>query len=222
MVESSDTSESKELPRGALPVLGLLAVAGLVLAGLRYGIGASILGFAALALLAVVGLAFRAVQSITEPDDDTLLVEDALSPAEAQKVMALRALKDLDYERSIGNVNDEDYRTLETQYREDAKRAMRAVDEERAARRARAEELAREALDAAARDDANEDEEAEPPSSKRAVEATPTPAEAPVSRRKRPSSATVTCAKCGTQNDRDAKFCKECAAKLEANAEATE
>ncbi|MGZ3450953.1 MAG: zinc ribbon domain-containing protein [Polyangiales bacterium] len=153
--------------------------------GWRFGIGVSIIILAALALLTVIGMSFRAVQGLTEPDLDAD-VEDAPTPAEMQKRSALKALKDLEYERSIGNILDEDYRELEGRYREEAKRAMRAVDAEREGLRARAEELAQEALSAAN--------------------------EQPKPKKKKPNK--VECPKCGTENDPDAKFCKECAVKL--------
>jgi hypothetical protein len=187
----------KDMPGWAGGLLGAGIASILAVIGVRFGIGVSIIILASIALLAVIGMSFRAVQGLTEPDVDAD-VEDAPTPAEMQKRAALRALKDLEYERSIGNIVEEDFRELEGRYREEAKRAMRAVDEERRELRARAEELAREALE-----DAEQEEKPKAPAKK-----------------KKPSK--VECPKCGTENDPDAKFCKECAVKLrEDDAEAT-
>lgn len=169
--------------------LGLVVV---VAIGLRFGIGASFVLLAGAALLTVVWMAFRAVQTIVEPTDDDLVAhQDAPTPAQLQKQSALRALRDLEYERSLGNILDDDFKDLERRYREEAKRAMRAVDEERKAMRARAEALVAESL-------------------RNAPEPEPEPIAA-----KKPDTRVV-CTECDTHNDPDAKFCKQCGAKMNA------
>lgn len=186
----------KDMPGWAGGLLGGAIAVALVGIAWRFGIGVSIIILASFALLTVIGMSFRAVQGLTEPDLDAD-VDDAPTPAEMQKRSALRALKDLEYERSIGNILEEDYRELEGRYREEAKRAMRAVDAERAELRARAEELAQEAIAAATE-------------------------EKPKAQPKKRKATKVECPKCSTENDPDAKFCKECAVKLrEDDAEAT-
>src|SRR5262245_13399620 len=135
----------KDMPSWAGALLGAGIAVVLVSVAWRFGIAVSIISLAAMALLTVIGMSFRAVQGLTEPDLDADVLE-APTPAEMQKRAAIKALKDLEYERAIGNIVDEDYRELEARYREEAKRAMRAVDAEKAEMRARAEALVREAL----------------------------------------------------------------------------
>ncbi len=189
------------IPRWAPVAGGALALLVVVAIGARFGIGVSFVLLAGAALLTVVWMAFRAVQSIVEPsDEDDVEFEDAPTPAQVQKQAALRALRDLEYERSLGNILDDDFRELERRYREEAKRAMRAVDEERKDMRARAEALAAEVVGGAAgRRDERADEEAKA----KAPEREPTP-----------TDARVTCEACRTKNEPDAKFCKQCGAKM--------
>jgi hypothetical protein len=79
----------------------------------------------------------------------------APSAEEEQKRSVLRALKDLEYERAVGKINDADYASLAEHYRNEAKRLLRAVDEDLGPERERAEKLLAERL--------AEREAAEPP-----------------------------------------------------------
>lgn len=187
----------KELP---IPKWTGLAIAGLALAAafaltMKFGLGAALILLAGGALVLFIWLSFRAVQSVTEPDDDSILVEAAPTAAQTRKQSAMRALKDIEFERSIGNLTEDDYRELEGRYREEAKLAMREVDHERQQLRERAEAIAKRALDKAFA----EEEETEA--------AKEEPAEAP-------KPTTLVCPKCKTKNDPDAAFCKRCAEKL--------
>jgi rubrerythrin len=172
-------------------ICALLSATALV--GRFVGVGPAILVLAATALLCVVGFLFRAVQSVAEPHED----EDALSSippslAEEQKRAALRALKELEFEKSVGNISPDDYAVIVERYREEAKRAMRAVDEERKTMRERAEKIAKKAVRAEVGEEASE----------------PTPAE------KVDEPSDNLCAKCGKNNDEDARFCKACGAPM--------
>jgi len=207
----SDETESRPLP---LPRWTGLAIVGLALAAafaitVKFGLGAALILLAGGALILFIWLAFRAVQSITEPEETSLLLDVAMTPAAAKKTAALKALRDLEVERGIGNLNEEDYRELERRYRDEAKRAMRDVDEERASLRERAEALAARAVERALEQDTPKEKVEEAP-----ADPTPTPAEAPISRRLR--DAKIECPECRTKNDPDAKFCKACGAKTEA------
>lgn len=207
----SEQTENRPLP---MPKWTGLAIVGLALAAafaitVKFGLGAALILLAGGALVLFIWLAFRAVQSVTEPDETSLLLDVAMTPAAAKKKAALKALRDLETERGIGNLNEEDYRELEKRYREEAKQAMRDVDEERAQLRERAEALANRAVERAI-----EAEEPEPPREEPPADPTPTPAEAPISRRALASKSE--CPECKTKNDPDAKFCKRCGAKVEA------
>jgi hypothetical protein len=132
---------SPGLPRVVVPV----AASVLVLAtGILLGVEMALLVAAFFALLLVVGFAWVSVQSLT--GDSPLTLDEALtlgqpSVEEEQKRAVLRALKDLDYERSVGKISDADYLELSARYREEAKRLIERVDESLSPARERAEKL---------------------------------------------------------------------------------
>ncbi|MBI4953517.1 MAG: zinc ribbon domain-containing protein [Myxococcales bacterium] len=49
---------------------------------------------------------------------------------EERKRAVLRAIKDLEFERGVGKISDDDYRVLMDQYRGEAKRLLRLIDEQ--------------------------------------------------------------------------------------------
>jgi hypothetical protein len=124
--------------------LGALGIAlvGLALAGLKFGPSGVVLALAALTLVAVITAFWSSLR--------TLLGETRLTGADAyaigaprveeeQKRAVLRALKDLEFERSVGKISDDDYKVLVNEYRREAKRLLRMLDEASADQRARAE-----------------------------------------------------------------------------------
>jgi hypothetical protein len=124
------------IPVGAV-VLALIV-------GVIQGPAAAVLVLAASALIAVIAIFWASVR--------TLLGETPLSGADAyalgapraeeeQKRAILRALKDLDFERSVGKISDEDHKALTSKYRNEAKRLLRLLDEEAQPRRERAEAM---------------------------------------------------------------------------------
>lgn len=123
-----------------------------------------------------------------EGDDDGA----ALTALEARKNVALQALRDLEFERSIGRIGEEDHRALEARYRAEAREAMKAVDEGVGPWRARAEAMLAEAE--------------EPGRVATAPAAEPAPAAA--------TDGAPACPKCETANDDDAVFCKRCGHRL--------
>lgn len=173
--------------------VGLAAVA----VGLRGGFASALLVLALGFLLLVVALLWASVARLTDPE--ALEVVDALelagaSAEEEQKRAVLRALKDLEHERALGKVSDDDYAALSARYREEARELLRRVD----------------ALALAA-------ERALGP------EGEPAPAAGAAERpkRKRPARAEAkavgaeqACPACGTSNDADARFCDACGASL--------
>lgn len=221
-VEQSTPFLQGNAARVAAVVLVVLAIAFI---GMRAGTGTALIVLAGAALLLVILFAFRSVQAAFEPAEDLVSLAAKTTTAEAWKKTALKAIKDLEYERALGNVADEDYKKLLDAYREEAKLALRAVDDERQLRREAASAWIAEHLTTEPAT-GEEDERNEDP--------TPTPAEAPVSKRndrsstpsssdkvasKAPKKGTEEsifddqhrCPKCNTANEPDAKFCKECA-----------
>jgi hypothetical protein len=91
----------------------------------------------------------------------------ARSVLEREKAMVLRSLKELEFDRAMGKIDDADYAQLNTGLRARAIALMEALDREKAAK----------------------------PS--------------PVAR-----AVAGACAKCGTTNDADARFCKSCGDRL--------
>jgi len=139
-----------------------------VLAGVFVDVAMAILVLAAGALIAVIAMFWGSLR--------TLLGETPLSGADAyalgappraeeeQKRAVLRALKDLEFERSVGKISEEDYRALVAKYRAEAKRLLQLLDQEAAPGRERAEALVlrrlrKEGLIESEIDDADKDED---------------------------------------------------------------
>ncbi len=239
-----------EYARIGLPVLtvGIALTAGFV-----QGPASAILVLVGGALIGVIAIFWASVR--------TLLGETPLSGADAyaiaaprseeeQKRAVLRALKDLEFERSVGKISEEDYVELVARYRGEAKRLLRLIDEQAGPRRERAAALVAKrfrreglSLDTGYRDGA--------PASEKAVDATTKATEGPdaeansdrkeaapagkpakgkkgkksrepaVIESPEASASTRDCAECGTKNDLDAVFCKKCGSRQQEEAAAT-
>lgn len=123
-----------------IPVLVPVAV----IVGMIQGAGAAFLVLIATALITVIALFWASVR--------TLLGETPLSGADAyalaapraeeeQKQAVLRALKDLEFERSVGKISDDDYSVLVSKYRAEAKRLLRVLEDHARPKRERVEGL---------------------------------------------------------------------------------
>jgi hypothetical protein len=123
----------------ALPVTTIVAA---VVSAMIVGIEIALLIVAAGALVGVIALLWASVQNLTGESPITL--EEALSlgapsAEEEQKRAVLRALKDLEFERGVGKITEEDYAELSAKYRAEARRLIQAVDEAHAKERAEVE-----------------------------------------------------------------------------------
>ncbi len=126
-----------------------------------YGNGALLLVFASCALLGAIMMFWRSLQSLT--GDAPLTLEEAIglgapSVEEERKVAVLRALKDLEYERAVGKIDEDDFQRLSKKYRAQALQLLQVVDSELAEARRHAEQalakhLERAGLPAAAVDE---------------------------------------------------------------------
>ena len=164
--------------------------------GAFYGLPLAVLGLATTALVLVVALLWGSVSSLageTELSLDEALSYGAPSVEEEQKLAVLRALKDLEFERSVGKISEDDYREFSARYRAEAKRLIARVDESLAETRKLAEDLATERLQRARLD------------SEKAETAAPEP-----STETKPKITELSCTACMTTNDADARFCKHC------------
>jgi hypothetical protein len=112
-----------------------------------YGLPLALLLTAGGLLVLVVWLLWSSLLGLS--GDTELTLEEALRLAapraeEEQKRAVLRALKDLEYERRVGKVSQEDYALLSARYREEAKALLVEVDRNLdAARRAAEQRIAR-------------------------------------------------------------------------------
>lgn len=204
--------------RVGVPLLALLAA---IVAGTVFGLSVTLLLLAFLALLLVIMLLQRSLVNLQA--DDHVSLEEALTLAapiaeEEQKRAVLRALKDLEYERSVGKISEDDYAELSARYRAEAKRLIQSVDDELREERAKVEESLTKRQ---ARKGGKGERHGGPKEHKSA-----TPEAEPVSKtssklRSGASSKAATegetesetkrsCPKCQRENDLDALFCKSC------------
>lgn len=202
-------ADDPRLPRllaWALPPVTVVA-AGVV--GVAVSPATSILVLAAGVLLGVIALFWTSVRILSgdvELSPELLALDmgahgvDALA---ARKKMLLRALKDLENERAIGKIEDEDFQQIAGTLRAELKTVLQRIDDSLAPHRARADEIAREHLAKVGLGAVDKDE---PP--------TPRVKEKPDPEPSGDAPARVACPSCGESNETDAKFCKACATKL--------
>jgi len=125
-----------------LAPLGVVVAASV--AGHYMGLGVGLLTLSGGVLGGVIWLMWASLQGLA--GDVPLTLDEALSlgapsTEEEQKRSVLRALKDLEYERAVGKINDADYAILAEHYRNEAKRLLRAVDADLGPERERAEQI---------------------------------------------------------------------------------
>jgi hypothetical protein len=150
--------------------------------------------FMSLAVFAAGGCAIALHALLSAFSGDSARERDISTSAretlEREKLLTLRALKDLEFDKAMGKVSAADAAPMEARLRDRAMAIMQDLDG-RAALRARIEaELAqRQTPDARLR--------------------------APGLEPGAGSLEPVACASCATTNDPDARFCKSCGAKLE-------
>lgn len=149
-VSSPDDEFDRKIAEYVQIGLPLVIVLLVVLAGVFVDAPTAILVAAAGALIAVIAVFWSSLR--------TLLGETPLSGADAyvfgapprveeeQKRAVLRALKDIEFERNVGKISEEDYQQLVKKYRGEAKRLLQAIDEKSAEGRQRAEVLVQKKL----------------------------------------------------------------------------
>lgn len=128
---------------------------------------------------------------VTDEDDRTVIVGGRTRAAlEREKMLALRAIKELEFDRAMGKVSETDFQEMSTRLRTRASRIMRQLDA-----------------------GADYREQIERDLEKRISSAKPSADRGNAKAGERGSAKAVVCA-CGTSNDVDAKFCKACGARL--------
>lgn len=195
-----------------------------VVVGITLGLEIAVLVIAGASLLAVITLFWFSVRNLS--GDTPLTIDEALgmgapTAAEEQKRSVLRALKDLEFERSVGKISEEDYREFSQRYRAEAKRLIAAVDESLGPVQALAEKLATERLITAGLLDKDSKPAAGPASPAPSAEAPdaaaasePAADETTLDSEPEPAAHRA-CPGCQTENDPDAAFCKRCGKALE-------
>jgi len=206
--DASELLLARRVAAGA-PVVTLLA-AGVV--GATVAIGPALLVLAGGALFGTIAFFWASLRTL---GGEAPLAEgfgrmsrrrvESPDGASERKRTALRALKDLELEHSIGKIDDADFAELSSHYREEAKAILREMDRDISPLRARAEEIAqsyllkRGALPAGPSQAVTADTSASEPTPSRAPK-TPAPRRA--------------CPSCKVSNEHDAEFCKACGARL--------
>jgi ribosomal protein L40E len=185
-----ETDAMGSLFRALTWVLPIGSVAAACAMGAVYGVGTALLTLAGGVLLIVISVLWASVRTLS--GDAPITLDEAIAlgaptAAEEQKRAVLQALKDLEFERSVGKIADGDYEELVARYRAEAKRLLRAVDADLEPLRERAAAYVAEQL-----------------------------GERPTVRAKKPVKKPddPVCSSCQTENDADAAFCKKCGAKL--------
>lgn len=171
-----------------LAALGCATVATFLARG--QGITAVVLLSVLMAAAGVVGYgALRAVRPLFAADEDRTAMVGARTRAalEREKMLTLRAIKELEFDRAMGKLSDSDWHEMSGRLRARAARLIRDLDTGAGYR-----------------------EQIERDLSKRLASA-PAAAEGSSSAQ---AAAGHFCTQCGTKNEADAKFCKNCGTRI--------
>lgn len=141
-IEITFNSLSPERIRLLLAV-SAMGVSALILS--QFGFATWLLFLAFCLLLLAIFLLWSSVTTVGETQDISLQEAlDLAAPArdEERKLAVLRGIKDLEYERGLGKVSEQDYLFLSQRYRNEAKRLLERLDTSEAAVRQKALDLA--------------------------------------------------------------------------------
>jgi len=156
----------------------------------------------------LVGVAaLRALRPLVSNEEDrTVMVGQRTRVAlEREKQMTLRSIKELEFDRAMGRLSDEDWREMSSRLRARAGRLMRQLDAGAGYRDQIEKDLAQRIGEGNARLKPSRYEDT-------AVDG----ASAKADGRSAKALAERVCASCDTTNDHDAKFCKSCGQPLTA------
>ncbi len=111
----------------------------------------ALLILAAGALLGTIALVWASIRTLSGdaplPEGfEGLTVGAARTALAERKAEVLRTLKDLEHERAVGKIDDEDYGIIAAPYRDEAKSLMRQMEVDLEPLRAKAEDVARRYL----------------------------------------------------------------------------
>ena len=155
---------------------------------------------------AAVGIAawrtFAPISATDEPTGSAILGGRTRAALEREKALALRSIKELEFDRAMGKVSDKDFAEMSTRLRARAAGLIRQLD---------AGEGYRDEIDKAVASRLAAASRGVAPK----VEASGSAVQAVVPPAKDPIPPTRLCVACGTVNEADALFCKRCGANLE-------
>jgi hypothetical protein len=143
-----------------------------------------------MASAALVGMAaLRALRPLVSPEEDrtAMIGQRTRLALEREKMLALKSIKELEFDRAMGRLSDADWREMSGRLRARAARIMRQLDAGSGYRDQIERDLAKRI-----------GEKHEDRSAKAAAER-------------------AVCAACATANDSDARFCKACGQPLAAH-----
>ncbi len=222
--EADPDEQERALGRTIAIAIPAITVAAAIGTAVFVSAGPSILVLAGGTLLGTITLLWASLRTLGGdaplPADLEALAGRSMAPSDlvSRKATILRAIKDLEHERSIGKLDDADFDEVASRYRDEAKSIIRALDGEVAPKLARAQQIALEhlrrkgLLDGVAGDpvDATREEVDRAPDAK-SLEA---PVVTVVTGGSSIQSGRLECAKCTTSNEPDATFCKKCGGSL--------
>ena len=197
---SSETSTDPGLQPWQFFVLAGLACATVATFMVRgQGAVAVVLLSVLMAATALVGIAvLRALGPLVSPRDDrtSMIGHRTRAALEREKMLALRSIKELEFDRAMGKLSDADWQEMSGRLRARAGRLMRQLDAGAGYREQIERDLATRLAHAPGPNDA---------ASVRGADAVGPPTHV---------VSPAACANCSTVNDTDARFCKSCGQKL--------
>jgi len=219
-----------------LPLVGIVVS---IAVGAVFGLGTALLVLGAAVLLSAVSAIWASLQLVagdaSESAHDVVMLAAPGAELE-QKQAVLRALKDLEFERTMGKIGEEDYLELRDRYRARARAVLQSLDRDVDPERAAAEKLVADYLKKQGLVPAHtpprasrpaEDAAKSKPDPGKAAADSPVQAQTAEEARSRdqadqapePKAAhddtTRLCDACSTRNDVDAAFCKKCGQRMQ-------
>ena len=246
--------DERRIAQGVAIGLPAVTVTLAAVMGVTIGAPMAILVLAAGMLLGVIGLFWASLRILSgdaplSPELEALDASGhAVDALASRKKMLLRALKDLDNERALGKLEEEDHEQLSQTYRNELKDVLARIDASLEPHRKKAEDAARSYLaktglveegyrgtppvaeasvddeeeDESDDEDEEDDEESEDEVAAPVVAKQVAPkkvAAKPVVAKPVVAKPTrLACPKCATSNEVDASFCKKCGASLSKDA----
>jgi hypothetical protein len=197
-----------------LAALGLATAATFMIRG--QGVVAVVMVSVLMGTTALAGLAaLRLLRPLVSNEEDRtpMVGERTRAALEREKMLALRAIKELDFDRAMGKLSESDWKEMSGRLRARATRLIRQLEAGSGYRSQIEQEIARRSSAREARQTELRSDDARLKDSR--YDSARVSAERRVhDNRGAMASAERVCAACTTANDTDARFCKNCGQKL--------